>query len=88
MKMEILKHPPAVVEPWKESEWMTKKEAARYLRVSYNTINRGCTPWTSHAPPRGKFRYKLLIIRTSREPSLWAEDVQKRALVIPGERYR
>jgi hypothetical protein len=60
-----------------DSPWMTRLEAAEFLRVHPDTIDNHRVLWTEGAVIPGKMRYKMLKIGSSRLPRIWREDVER-----------
>jgi hypothetical protein len=63
------------------SQWMTRQEAADYLRVSVDTIDRRSVPFDG-GKKEGKLRYKCLGFDGLRRVRLLAADVYA---VLPQE---
>jgi hypothetical protein len=59
------------------SDWMTRSEAAHWLRVSTDTIDRNRVLWTDARPAVGKFRYRMVRVGREWQPRIWAEDVKE-----------
>lgn len=59
------------------SPWMTRVEAADYLRLSVDTVDRRLVPMKDSAPGSGLMRYQLMPVpkSTRRQVRILAEDV-------------
>lgn len=63
--------------PAADSQWMTRTEAAHWLRVSTDTIDRNRVLWIDAKPVPGKFRYRMLRVGKEWQPRIWAQDVKE-----------
>lgn len=70
------------------SPWMTRREAADWLRVSPHTLDRNLVPFKDHSDPvEGKVRYAYSALgnRKSKRVLVLAADVYAQAPPLPVE---
>lgn len=56
--------------------WMTRREAAEYLRLNVDEVDGNLVPLGSHpAPVNGKMRYQMMVVDNDLRVRILAADV-------------
>jgi hypothetical protein len=64
---------------------MTRRQAADYLCISVDTLDKNLVPAAEGNPPAGKMRYRKSGVGASTKIRVWTEDVIALCPPPPGE---